>query len=98
MRLGALVTPVTPWPPTSANPEKLQHTLLYQVALQWLAEDRTHRRSLEQSGRKKRGARMDQVYLFRSIHDVLTLKIVQGVPSDSETFYKKYDHLSLRTS
>jgi len=44
--------------------------------LQWLTEDRAHRRQLELNGRRTRGARRN----------------APGVPSDSETFYKKYDY------
>ena len=34
---------------------------LYDTALQWLTEDRAHRRQLELSGRKMRGARRNPV-------------------------------------
>jgi len=66
MRLGSFSTEPTPWP--------VNNTTLYQTALQWLKEDRDHRRELEKRGRKSRGARRN------------------GVPTDSETFYKKYDY------
>ncbi|KAF8558779.1 P-loop containing nucleoside triphosphate hydrolase protein [Imleria badia] len=66
MRLGSFLTEPTPWP--------FDNMTLYQIALQWLKEDRDHRRELEKHGRKPRGARRD------------------GVPTDSETFYKKYDY------
>jgi CCR4-NOT complex subunit CAF16 len=72
MRFGAFVQRPISWPPTEgAKPG----TLLYDVALQWLADDRAYRRELEKKGKKVRGARRDQT-----------------VPTDSETFYKKYDH------
>lgn len=34
---------------------------LFKIALQWLREDREHRRELEKAGRKTRGARRGQV-------------------------------------
>ncbi|KAF9247106.1 P-loop containing nucleoside triphosphate hydrolase protein [Melanogaster broomeanus] len=73
MRLGSFLTEPTPWPFPSS--EIVKSVTLYQTALQWLKEDREHRRDLEQQGRKSRGARRDQT-----------------VPTDSETFYKKYDY------
>ncbi|TFK55679.1 P-loop containing nucleoside triphosphate hydrolase protein [Heliocybe sulcata] len=82
MRLGAMVTPPTAWPPSPEDAQSVAITsalgpnpLLYHTALQWLREDRTHRKELETQGRKTRGARMDQT-----------------VPSDSEAFYRKYDY------
>ncbi|CAK5275562.1 unnamed protein product [Mycena citricolor] len=68
MSLGRIVTPVVSWPFESGK-------TLYQIALQWLKEDREVRRELERNGRKQRGAPKDQ-----------------AVPSDSETFYRKYDY------
>lgn len=64
MRLGSFVTPPTSWPitPTSSLfSQFLQSTTLYNVALQWLKEDRDHRRELEGQGKKTRGARRDEV-------------------------------------
>ncbi|KAJ7498949.1 P-loop containing nucleoside triphosphate hydrolase protein [Mycena latifolia] len=77
MSFGRLVTPPSPWPlvPGSALGAQFGSSTLYNVALQWLKEDREYRRELEKKGRKVRGARRDQT-----------------VPSDSETFYKKYDY------
>ncbi|KAN0097258.1 P-loop containing nucleoside triphosphate hydrolase protein [Tylopilus felleus] len=66
MRLGSFSTEPTPW--------SFNNTTLYETALQWLKEDRDHRRELEKQGRKPRGARQNDV------------------PTDSETFYKKYDY------
>ncbi|KAJ7095358.1 P-loop containing nucleoside triphosphate hydrolase protein [Mycena belliarum] len=77
MAFGRLVTPPTQWPP-AAGPElnaEFGSSTLYSVALQWLKEDREHRRELEKNGRRERGARRNET-----------------VPSDSETFYKKYDY------
>lgn len=51
MRLGTFSTEPTPWP--------FNNMTLYDTALQWLKEDRDHRRELEQQGRKPRGARRD---------------------------------------
>lgn len=56
LRLGAFIQPPTPW-----NVGDVTRTDLYGTALQWLTEDRTHRRELELSGRKTRGARRDTV-------------------------------------
>ncbi|KDQ64477.1 hypothetical protein JAAARDRAFT_201810 [Jaapia argillacea MUCL 33604] len=75
MRLGAFVTQPTPWSSSHATAvATFGARTLYDVALQWLKDDRDFRRNLEKSGRKARGARIDVV------------------PSDSETFYKKYDY------
>ena len=61
MRLGSFVQQPTAWPPVSAEGAQ-SGTLLYDIALKWLANDRTHRRNLEtHEGRKLRGARRDQV-------------------------------------
>ncbi|KAF8076358.1 P-loop containing nucleoside triphosphate hydrolase protein [Lyophyllum atratum] len=78
MRLGTFLKPPAAWPITSTSPLSSQFALsttLYNVALQWLKEDRDHRRELEKTGRKTRGARRNQT-----------------MPSDSETFYRKYDY------
>ncbi|KAJ8482245.1 hypothetical protein ONZ45_g15024 [Pleurotus djamor] len=75
MRFGSFVTPPTPWPFANTSVQPGTSTALYKVALEWLREDREHRRSLENDGLKRRGARRDQT-----------------VPSDSETFYRKYDY------
>ncbi|KAF8897509.1 P-loop containing nucleoside triphosphate hydrolase protein [Infundibulicybe gibba] len=77
MRFGEFVTEPTPWPlpDSGVMTIKTQTSALYNVALQWLKEDRDHRRQLEKEGRKTRGARRNET-----------------VPSDSETFYKKYDY------
>ncbi|KAJ7744457.1 P-loop containing nucleoside triphosphate hydrolase protein [Mycena maculata] len=77
MSFGRLVIPPGPWPipPDSALSAQFGSSTLYNVALQWLREDREYRRELEKKGRKVRGARRDET-----------------VPSDSETFYKKYDY------
>ncbi|KAH7887765.1 P-loop containing nucleoside triphosphate hydrolase protein [Phlebopus sp. FC_14] len=71
MRFGCLVGKPIPWP----IPDPAASMTLYNTALQWLKEDRQHRRELEKQGRKSRGARKDQI-----------------LPTDSETFYKKYDY------
>ena len=63
MRLGAFVKEPCPWP--FADTAKVgRDSQLYNVALQWLREDREHRRELEKAGRKIRGARRDEVSLF----------------------------------
>ena len=51
MRLGSFSTEPTPW--------SFNNTTLYETALQWLKEDRDHRRELEKQGRKPRGARQN---------------------------------------
>lgn len=63
MRFGSFVTEPTPWPldSTSSVSAAEDKSTLYHVALQWLSEDRAHRRELEKQGRKVRGARRDQV-------------------------------------
>ncbi|KAG6336608.1 hypothetical protein ID866_2484 [Astraeus odoratus] len=55
MRLGYFVTEPAPWPFSSTASVNL-----YETALQWLKEDREHRRELEEGGRKIRGARRNQ--------------------------------------
>lgn len=64
MRFGSFVVEPTPWEvstASSANQDLKVSSALYHVALQWLKEDRDHRRGLEKEGRKARGARRDQV-------------------------------------
>lgn len=56
--MNATQWPLSPIDPLSGNKED---STLFQVALQWLREDRVHRRELEKAGRKIRGARRDQV-------------------------------------
>jgi CCR4-NOT complex subunit CAF16 len=58
MRLGSFVMDPTPWLP---SPIDNKGGALFRTALQWLREDREHRRELEKAGRKTRGARRDQV-------------------------------------
>lgn len=59
MRLGSFVQQPITWPPATEGTRS--STLLYDVALQWLAEDRAHRKELERQGRKVRGARREEV-------------------------------------
>ena len=68
MRLGSFVMNATSWPlpapsivPQSGNSERAPDSTLFQIALQWLREDREERRELEKAGRKTRGARRGQV-------------------------------------
>ena len=56
----------TAWPFTSATAGVTSgdvgaNPTLYSVALQWLKEDRERRRALEGEGRKRRGARTEEV-------------------------------------
>ncbi|KAG8814381.1 CCR4-NOT regulatory complex component [Serendipita sp. 411] len=72
MRDGTFLQQPVPWP---VAPGMATHASLYNLALDWLKEDRDVRIQEEKSGqRTKRGARRDEV------------------PTDSETFYKKYDY------
>ena len=59
MRLGSFATLPTPWPFASGAEVVGSNTQLYNVALQWLKDDREHRKELEKNGRKLRGARRD---------------------------------------
>lgn len=60
MRLGSFVTAPTPWP--FEKSQATEHSsALYNVALQWLRDDREYRRELEKNGRKLRGARTNEV-------------------------------------
>ena len=66
MRLGNFVMNATPWPlpsivPQLGNNERAPDSTLFQIALQWLREDREDRQELEKAGRKTRGARRGQV-------------------------------------
>jgi CCR4-NOT complex subunit CAF16 len=61
MRLGSFVTDPTLWPLSTADDVGTPDRTLFRTALQWLREDREHRRELEKGGRKIRGARRDQV-------------------------------------
>jgi len=59
LHLGAFIQPPTPW-----NAGGTSRTNLYETALQWLTEDRAHRRQLELGGRKMRGPRRNSVRNF----------------------------------
>ncbi|TFY68191.1 hypothetical protein EVJ58_g1169 [Rhodofomes roseus] len=86
MHLGTFLSQPTPWPIAPDIVSKVVSVdlgpkpTLYALALQWLREDRELRRELEKQGRKKRGAKVDEV------------------PTDSETFYRKYVHMQMRPS
>ena len=77
MRLGSFVMDPTPWPlppidPLLDNNERVPaDSTLFQIALQWLREDRVHRKDLEKAGRKTRGARRGQVRKLRKRHNHL---------------------------
>ncbi|KAF4574639.1 P-loop containing nucleoside triphosphate hydrolase [Pleurotus pulmonarius] len=60
MRFGSFVTPPTPWPIADTPTRPGTSSALYSVALEWIREDREHRRQLEKEGMKKRGARREQ--------------------------------------
>jgi len=64
MGFGSFISPPVAWPITAHSPLVVQFapaTTLYTVALQWLKEDRDHRRELEKQGRKTRGARRHEI-------------------------------------
>ncbi|KAF8974754.1 P-loop containing nucleoside triphosphate hydrolase protein [Flammula alnicola] len=79
MRFGSFATLPTPWPYTESNALATavpSTTPLYNIALQWLKQDREFSRELERQGKKVvRGARKNET-----------------IPTDSETFYRKYDY------
>ncbi|KAG6831609.1 hypothetical protein H0H92_009082 [Tricholoma furcatifolium] len=60
MRLGSVIAQPTPWPVFDFADRSTPSITLYNLALQWLKEDRDNRRELEAKGRKLRGARRDQ--------------------------------------
>ncbi|RDB22708.1 putative ABC transporter ATP-binding protein C20G4.01 [Hypsizygus marmoreus] len=63
MRLGSLLTAPASWPINDGSALISQFssaTPLYRVALEWLKEDRDHRKQLEDQGRKTRGARRNE--------------------------------------
>ncbi len=66
MRLGTFAKKPRPWSRALAEQSLdniaggLDQTL-FKIALEWLREDREHRRELEKAGRKTRGARRGQV-------------------------------------
>ena len=72
MRLGTFMKKPRPWShalveQSSDNITGGLDRTLFKIALQWLREDREHRRELEKAGRKTRGARRGQVRtLFRT--------------------------------
>ena len=78
MRFGELVTGPVPWPitndehPLTGKDNFPIPTKLYNVALQWLKDDREFQRRLENQGRKLRGARRNEVWypsiIGRCIH------------------------------
>jgi hypothetical protein len=76
MRLGAFVTQPLAWPP--AREDGKPATTLYHTALQWLSDDRDHRRGLENEGRKKRGARRDNVSLSEPLLEAFQLTFSLG--------------------
>ncbi|KAG7088714.1 hypothetical protein E1B28_012682 [Marasmius oreades] len=81
MRDGAFALNPTPWPlEASLMPPDGQllktGSLLHSVALTWLAEDRSHRIKEEKEGKRP----------------VLRGARKQVNPTDSESFYKKYDY------
>jgi len=76
MRLGSFVADPIPWSLSSVDSAEAPDRTLFRTALQWLREDREHRRELEATAsRKTRGARRGQ-----------------DDTSNSEAFYRKYDY------
>jgi len=62
MRLGSFVADPIPWPLSPVDSTEAPDRTLFRTALQWLREDREHRRELETTvGRKTRGSRRGQV-------------------------------------
>lgn len=62
MRYGSFVTLPAHWNPNPDSGISLNTSTLYNLALQWLKEDRDCRRELEKNGQQvTRGARRDQV-------------------------------------
>ena len=66
MHLGTFLMEPTSWPFSGVTAGGTSVDLgpnptLYTVALQWLREDRDRRRGLEEQGRKRRGARTEEV-------------------------------------
>ncbi|KAK7016754.1 CCR4-NOT regulatory complex component [Paramarasmius palmivorus] len=78
MREGRFVMNPTPWPIEGHpyNSSSSKDTSLHQLAIAWIGEDRAVRQREEKEGKRKK------VRGARS----------QEVPTDSETFYKKYDY------
>lgn len=73
MRLGRFVTLPAPWE-TLQNIASGNRSKLYSLALQWLKEDRDHRRELEtNNGRKRRGAQRQEVSSFASIQQAISV-------------------------
>ncbi|KAL5527119.1 hypothetical protein ACEPAG_5910 [Sanghuangporus baumii] len=90
MRLGSIVGVPLTWPLTYPPDASLliedrksilnSGSTLHATALQWLKEDREHRRELERNGdRKLRGARRPK-------------DNNEKVPIDAESFFRKYDY------
>jgi len=70
MRFGSFVTEPTSWPSGFTNGPHAP--TLYNVALQWLKEDRDYRRELEKQGRKARGAKNEVCFDSGSSNEVTT--------------------------
>jgi CCR4-NOT complex subunit CAF16 len=74
MRFGTFVAEPSIWPITQESALVTRFppaTTLFQVALQWLREDKTYREGLEKQGfQKLRGARKNEVavYIFSGSH------------------------------
>jgi len=83
MRDGEFVTNPTPWPfseeltnQPSSTTLKKSGSSLHALALAWLKEDREVRRTAEETGKLAKTRGARK----------------NAVPTDSETFYKKYDY------
>jgi len=78
MRSGAFVSPPTAWPLAElpAGAESTAGSQLHSLALYWLKEDREQRKKDEVAG----------------ILPVTRGRRANDVPTDSETFYRKYDY------
>lgn len=77
MRFGSFVTEPTPWLQDQTQPglpAPSSGSTLHALALQWLKEDRDFRQQEEAAGRTRK---------------TRGAKPDNGVPTDSETFYKK---------
>jgi CCR4-NOT complex subunit CAF16 len=72
MRFGSFVTDPSVWPiiPTSSLAVQFPpSSTMYNVALQWLREDKDHRHEQENQGMKRRGARRNEVSLIFILFD-----------------------------
>ncbi|KAF8529127.1 P-loop containing nucleoside triphosphate hydrolase protein [Hysterangium stoloniferum] len=77
MRFGTFVSAPLEWQPNVIKQLSGKNSSIHAIALQWLKEDKQYRKNEEDEGKRAK---------------TRGARRDQGVPSDSEIFYKKYDY------